>query len=768
MRIFYDAIGNLTSAKPATYNATTGVYSAVNNAESVTYTYNSKNELSKITTATSTYSFTYDSFGNLARFVEGDISYVYDKAGKLTSIYACDPQGYSYECCYEYDDLGRLIYEVAWYEVYEGFVDSDGNVYDEWGINDVILKEYEYTSDGRLYLVYDGLCDEYTRYSYDASGRLIGSFVYDGEYENELAIEYMYENGTASRIASKLYGISTISDAADIANRLRIDYSYDSEERLEEEDFSHGGTSATLNYVYDDFGRLSGKTLAGGGFSSQSTYGYKTSGNVTTGEIVTYTSKVGSVTTTYTYTYDSRGNIESISKNGSLLYEYYYDDLGQLVWEDNLQTNLAYEYTYDRAGNMTSRTCWIMPDGEYGGEDVYTYASSPYGDRLVSYNGESISYDSSGRTVFYRGKDIVYYYENLSLIRSIGDVSFTYNADGMRRTKTVDGVTHTYYYDGINLISEEWDGNVLVFLYDASGSPIGMQYRNSSYASGVWDTYYYEKNLQGDIVSVYSSSGTKLVSYTYDAWGRITDTNYSNSGANTSARYNPLRYRGYYYDDDLDLYYLATRYYDPETCRFVTADKILSNASGDLHGYNLYAYCFNNPIVFADENGMWPDWNAIGASIVEFLYNIDNAVFSSIELRAGIGFGIGVEISGVGKAEISRDTYVGLDDGCITTGNVITTELSLLDSKAKLGNTYDHLVEKGGKRVSQSGNAWDSPFEMINYPDVTNGNEFSFLIFAINSEGEFLISASVGAHVIIGGHATASFNVSEFLVRLFD
>jgi RHS repeat-associated protein len=243
-----------------------------------------------------------------------------------------------------------------------------------------------------------------------------------------------------------------------------------------------------------------------------------------------------------------------------------------------------------------------MPDGEYGGEDVYTYASSPYGDRLVSYNGETISYDSSGRTVFYRGKDIVYCYENLSLIRSIGDVSFTYNADGMRRTKTVDGVTHTYYYDGINLISEEWDGNVLVFLYDASGSPIGMQYRNDNYASGTWDTYYYEKNLQGDIVSVYNTSGTKLVTYTYNAWGYITGTTYSNGGANTSARYNPIKYRGYYYDDDLDLYYLATRCYDPETCRFITADSYVSTGRGIL-GYNRYAYCNNNPVMYIDPTG---------------------------------------------------------------------------------------------------------------------------------------------------------------------
>lgn len=122
----------------------------------------------------------------------------------------------------------------------------------------------------------------------------------------------------------------------------------------------------------------------------------------------------------------------------------------------------------------------------------------------------------------YRGKQITYLQANANKIASIGNVSFTYDADGMRRSKTVNGVTHYYTYDGIQLVKEEWGNNVMIFLYDATGSPVGMQYRNSTYAAGVWDIYYYEKNLQGDIVAIYNATGTKLVSYDYDAWGRIT------------------------------------------------------------------------------------------------------------------------------------------------------------------------------------------------------------------------------------------------------
>ena len=74
-----------------------------------------------------------------------------------------------------------------------------------------------------------------------------------------------------------------------------------------------------------------------------------------------------------------------------------------------------------------------------------------------------------------------------------------------------------------------------IIIYDASGAPAGMRYRAKSYAEGVFDTYWFGKNMQGDIVAVYDNEGTKLVTYTYDAWGKQTVT-YSNGGASTPAQ----------------------------------------------------------------------------------------------------------------------------------------------------------------------------------------------------------------------------------------
>ncbi len=134
-------------------------------------------------------------------------------------------------------------------------------------------------------------------------------------------------------------------------------------------------------------------------------------------------------------------------------------------------------------------------------------------------------------------------------------MSFTYNDEGIRTSKTVNGVKHTYHLNGSQIISEQWEDKLLVYIYDASGSPIGMMYRTTSYEAEDFDVFWFEKNMQGDVIAVYNESGTKLAVYTYDAWGNHT-VSYTNDGGSTGVQYNPFRYRGYYYDFDLGMYYL--------------------------------------------------------------------------------------------------------------------------------------------------------------------------------------------------------------------
>jgi RHS repeat-associated protein len=103
-------------------------------------------------------------------------------------------------------------------------------------------------------------------------------------------------------------------------------------------------------------------------------------------------------------------------------------------------------------------------------------------------------------------------------------------------------------------------------------------------------------NLQGDVLAILDSSKKVVASYTYDPYGKVL------SATGTLAEINPLRYRGYVFDSDTGFYYLQSRYYDPTTCRFINADSYASTGQG-LLGYNMFAYCGNNPVICVDPDG---------------------------------------------------------------------------------------------------------------------------------------------------------------------
>ena len=111
--------------------------------------------------------------------------------------------------------------------------------------------------------------------------------------------------------------------------------------------------------------------------------------------------------------------------------------------------------------------------------------------------------------------------------------------------------------------------------------------------------------MQGDIVGIVDSIGNLVVEYKYDAWGKPISRSSLTTAYETLGRLNPFRYRGYVYDEETELYYLRSRYYNPEWGRFVNADACMGWSS--LIGKNLYMYCSNGPIVFSDSNGFSPE-----------------------------------------------------------------------------------------------------------------------------------------------------------------
>ena len=177
----------------------------------------------------------------------------------------------------------------------------------------------------------------------------------------------------------------------------------------------------------------------------------------------------------------------------------------------------------------------------------------------------------------------------------------TVSPQGMHVTGT-QTVTHEYLTLNGKVARETIRTNntltaVLDFIYDASGKPFALKYSTNGTS---FQTYYYVLNLQGDVVKLihyipgfeYESVAT----YEYDAWGNIV------SSSGRLAEINPLRYRGYYYDNETGFYYLQSRYYDPVNRRFINADSLASTGQGSL-GTNMFAYCNNEPVQRFDPTG---------------------------------------------------------------------------------------------------------------------------------------------------------------------
>ena len=225
---------------------------------------------------------------------------------------------------------------------------------------------------------------------------------------------------------------------------------------------------------------------------------------------------------------------------------------------------------------------------------------------------------------------------------SYGSNTYTYNADGIRTSKTVNGVEHIYHLSGTRILDEEWVSgstrNLLIYIYDASGQPIGINYLKCVGNTVTKEAYLLGTNIQGDITCIYDTAGNRVVTYTYDAWGKILSV--TGTAANTIGRYNPLRYRGYYYDIETGFYYLNSRYYDPNVGRFLNSDSQIAGVGGDIRGYNLFSYCMNDPVNLRDSNGNWPRWItaavAVAATVVAVVAVVSAPVVAGVAVAVAV------------------------------------------------------------------------------------------------------------------------------------
>ena len=600
----YDDLGNVQTVLPAEY--VNGNAVSVGNSANVSYEYDETNRLEKIITDSTEYTFEYNSFGSTTKIFAGSntlASYTYNSNnGKLSAI----DYGNGYGEEYVYDDLDRLkeIYYVV-------------------GSTPFIGYRYSYDSNGNLISVEDVRENVVTYMEYDARGRLTGtSTAENGDLVSGSRIGYDEE----SRIQSYRFSMSIplTNPGYRVGVSIETSYFYNSDGSISNSSVSHLNYENRITPTYDAFGRTTTRETEVWldntyKFSLQTDYTYKSNGKAqsylvseeSTGYVLPSSDNVYE-THVYKYIYDDNGNITEIYDENDLLYiKYWYDELGQLVREDNRYTWLTTVWTYDDAGNITKKDIYALYYFDPITTELldtinYTYQTGT--DRLISYDGESITYDAIGNPTSYRGKALTWQ-NGRELASYDGKYTYSYNADGIRTSKTYNnnGVTYEteYIVDGTKVMRQSWtseDGTdyVVDYMYDELGRPVSFAISEDG---GGYQYYIYETNMFGDVVMIYASNSAEIVSFTYSAYGEITTNVIISQLCDEDFLKAALfRYRGYIYDTESGLYYLQSRYYDPEVGRFINTDGYVSTGTG-IMGYNMYAYCHNNPVIFIDPTG---------------------------------------------------------------------------------------------------------------------------------------------------------------------
>ncbi len=618
----YDSVGNypasLTDSRgnttTYTYDTAKGLQTAVTDPkETVTsYSYNDLNDiLQSVTTGNSTVSY-QNSAGHLVGITSPSgtqYNFLYDSYYQTTATKVGE-QSLSQN---EYDYEGRLVKTTY------GSGDTVEFIYDsldrikEKKYNGVVKEIYSYNKAGLLYKSEDLFAGTTTTYEYDLSGRVLGAKVSNGA-----SLRYLYDS------YNRISRISTTSPEGVSS----VEYIYGNSSSGQKTGLIYGvkqGSTQTLSYTYDELCRLSSRTV--GGFTTNYTYLQGASINQTTTLIET----VKNGNTTLSYTYDEVGNITSVSKNGTLVESYEYDSLGQLI--KVIKGQETWEYDYDAGGNITS----VVKTDAYGTkttEKEYRYGDLQWKDLLTVFNEGPIEFDSEGNIT--KGSPIVYdaignpiqYRDGMTFEWELGrrlsdvdkdglSVDYTYNAEGLRLSKTVNGVVTTYHWLEGTLLGQTCGSDTILFLYDENGSTYGFIHNDAEQNTS--NRYYYIFNLQGDVIGILNSSGEEIVSYEYDVWGEILSVKDASGTRITDPTHignlNPIRYRGYYYDAETGFYYLQSRYYDPVTCRFINADStdVLTATPMGLTDKNLFAYCDNNPVMRYDDGGeFWAKLKSLG------------------------------------------------------------------------------------------------------------------------------------------------------------
>ena len=686
-----------------TYNEDKGTLTNVTNANDVTTEYEydaNNNSLLSVSSSgvTNSYSYEKDRLQNIN--VNGALQYKfdYDKFGRTTANKVGNGTNWQTLSKMDYNTAGLLAKQTYGNGDYVAFSYDkfDRQTEKRYNGDNSQRVTYSYGNNGSVAQITDYFTNSNTRFTYDLADRVVSQREYSGTAKNGGTL-LSYTDFTYADKTNYLTGIKHFSPLG--TQNIGYTYGVQKDGEMPDQVYSVSWNGAEkVKYTYDKLGRLESKKV--GSFDTNFTYE-----DVNIADENRTTTLVKSVTTptgTYTYTYDKLGNITSVT-DGTFTSSYEYDSLNQLTRVNDEKTGKTTTYSYTN-GNITECNEYAYTTAELNvplSTKTWTYDDSTWGDLLTNFNGESITYDEIGNPLTIGSKSLTWTGRQLQSITD-GDteIAYTYNGDGLRTSKTINGETTNYYYNGSILAGQKSGDDTLVFMYDNNSDIFGFIYNDTE--------YYYIKNAQNDVIAIADADGNVLIKYTYDAWGKvisITDkdgneiTETTDEPANASndideesvgeglralpqdsnnsvdidttvgngvpdvpstadestavnetttepvteeptetttsapesetdsittvdpqiaqiANLNPILYRSYYYDKETEWYYLTSRFYNPEFCRFINSDtySLPTATPTELTDKNLFAYCDNNPITRADSDGDF--WHiVIGAAV---------------------------------------------------------------------------------------------------------------------------------------------------------
>ena len=458
-------------------------------------------------------------------------------------------------------------------------------------------------------------------------------------------------------------------------------------------------------------------------------------------QLDTMTEPNGRVTT---YTYDKAGNRKSqlvTLGDSKTTIDYTYNNLNRLTdtVENRDGTIIKTTYTYDENGNQT---------------EVREQNSSTGKTAIDKYK-----YDELNQLIHIEGRD--------------GSKSeYTYYASGLRASKNVNNNASVFIYDGKELLLER----------TAEGTKSNI-YGNNMIATTGTDTLYYQYNNHGDVVRVLDSSGALKNEYDYDAFG--------NAITETETVKNPYRYAGYYQDTESGLYYLRSRYYNPQTARFLTEDTASGKYTDPL-SLNKYTYCHNQPVTGYD-----PDGHALQIVLGAAIGGVIGAASSLYQQRKVIGTGAYSykkywgsvaegAITGAVAAATGGASFAATAGGTVlkTAAKTGAKQVAKTSFKTALkskvmdffggiaGNTANQLISSGGGQYSATQALVSGVTEMIDIPGGNMGEKtakkvgsevFDKVTDAVSNKAGHEIAENAGAKTLaktLDGSGSAGVNGS--------